>query len=142
MCLLQNHITELVLFHGMEAEAIQAYLLDLIKPVLPLEPVLLYLSQASVEEGLKKISEIRVNEAGDKIWMERVIAYIEESPYGKANQLKGFDGFVEFFQRRKAIEEKVLSKLPIQVHKIENPDKDYEKFGRTFKPSFKIIYKY
>ena len=123
---LQNHITELLLFHCMEAESILAYLLDHIKPVLPLEPVVLYLSQASVEEGLKKISEIRVNDLGEKIWMERVLAYIEDSPYGKANQLKGFDGFVEFFQRRKSIEESVLSKLPIKVYRIENPDKDYE----------------
>jgi hypothetical protein len=123
---LQNHITELLLFHCMEAEDIQAYLLDLIEPVLPLEPVLLYLSQASVQEGLKKISEIRVNDLGEKIWMERVLEYIEESPYGKAHQLKGFDGFVEFFQRRKNIEESVLSRLPIQVYKIDNPDKDYE----------------
>lgn len=122
---LQNHINELLLFHCMTEKEIEKYLMNLISKVRKLEPVLIYLNQPSVYETITKVSEIRLNEKGEKEWMERVIQYIENSPYGRNNLLSGFEGMVSYFESRKKIELNIIKNLPIETYIIDNPNYEW-----------------
>ena len=124
---LQNHINELLLFHCMSEEHIKNYLLNLITTVNKLEPILIYLNQPNVYETIEKASELRVNEDGKKVWMEGVVTYIQESPFGLAHSLSGFEGMVTYFEYRKKIELSIISKLPIDVYIIDNQNYDWVK---------------
>jgi hypothetical protein len=130
---LQNHINELLLFHCMSEEQVEKYLLKLITTVKDLEPVLIYLNQPSVYETLRKVSEVRLNEEGKKVWVERVIPYIENSPYGRLHSLNGFNGMVEYFEHRKRVEMNIIAKLPIETFIIDNPDYDWAKIWEDIK---------
>jgi hypothetical protein len=123
---LQNHINELLLFHCCSEDVIENYLLNLIMTVKDLNPVMIYLSQPNVYETIRRVSASRVNENGEKIWMERVNNYISEGPYGKLHHLQGFDGMVDYFAERKRIELKVMQSLPIEKYIIENKDYHWE----------------
>ena len=124
---LQNHINELLLFHCMSEELIEEYLLNLITTVNELEPILIYLNQPSVYETIGKVSDIRVNKEGKQVWMERVISYIQESPFGIAHSLSGFEGMVSYFEYRKNVELNIIKKLPIDCYIIDNPNYDWIK---------------
>lgn len=122
---LQNHINELLLFHNMDERDIIDYLLELIQTVKDLNPILIYLEQPKVYETIKRVSDARKNKDGQHVWMERVMNYIADTPYGKRNALSGFDGMVTYFEQRKKIEQKILSQLPIKVFRIENKNYDW-----------------
>ena len=130
---LQNHINELLLFHCMAEDEIEKYLLNLIATVKELEPILIYLNQPSVHETISKVSSVRVNEEGEKVWMERVISYIENSPFGKAHSLSGFEGMVLYFQYRKKLELNIMSKLPIETYIVDNPNYEWTKTWEDIK---------
>ncbi|MHB8129718.1 MAG: P-loop NTPase family protein [Mobilitalea sp.] len=124
---LQNHINELLLFHCSSEKEIEDYLLELIHTVKGLNPVMVYLNQPNVYETIRRVSDARFNEKGEKDWMERVIPYLENSPYGKLHKQKGFEGMVAYFEERKRIELAVIKKLPIETHIIDNPDYNWDK---------------
>jgi hypothetical protein len=124
---LQNHINELLLFHNTPVDQIEEYLMNLIQTVVELNPILIYLVQPNVYETIKRVSTARLNNQGEKVWMERVIKYIEDSNYGKLHSLNGFNGMVTYFEERKKIELKILEKLPIKSVIIENKDYDWDK---------------
>jgi hypothetical protein len=130
---LQNHINELLLFHCMAEDEIEKYLLNLIATVKELEPILIYLNQPSVHETISRVSAVRVNEEGEKVWMERVIAYIENSPFGKAHSLSGFEGMVSYFEYRKKLELNIISKLPIETYILDNSNYDWTKTWEDIK---------
>lgn len=124
---LQNHINELLMFHNSSTKEITEYLLKLITTVKELNPVLIYLNQTDVRETIRRVSEVRTDDRGQKIWMERVIEYIENSPYGQLHELKGFDGMVRYFEDRKQIELELLSKLPARTYIIDNRDYQWDR---------------
>jgi hypothetical protein len=100
-------------------------LLDSVKS---LSPILVYLSQPDIKETISRVAKERVSpggSAGDK-WIDRVVAYCENSPFGKRNNIKGFDGAMEFFAVRKRLELKILKQLPIPYVIIENTDYDWD----------------
>jgi hypothetical protein len=123
---LQNHINELLLFHCLDEEQIDEYLLKLINTVIDLNPILIYLNQTCVYETLDRVSSVRVDDKGEKIWMERVISYIENSPYGIKHSLKGFDGMVKYFEDRKKIEFNIMNRLPIKVYIVDNKSYNWD----------------
>jgi hypothetical protein len=123
---LQNHINESLLFQCKKEKEIREYLIKLIETVKDLNPVMIYLSQPDVEETIRRVSEVRVDESGEKAWSNRVISYIENTPYGQENSLKGFEGMVDYFKARKNLELAIIKDLPMETHSIDNPNYDWE----------------
>lgn len=129
---LQNHINELLLFHEMSEVQIESYLLRLIDTVLKLNPVIIYLDHRDVVHSLRQVSDARVDSKGERVWMDRVIAYIESCSFGKSHQLKGFEGMVAYFEHRKSIELRLLQQLPVKAHVVTH-DGDWKQTWRTLK---------
>lgn len=124
---LQNHVNELLLFHNSSGQAITDYLRKLIATVEELRPVVIYLNQSEVYETIRRASDARIDDQGNRIWMERVTDYISNSPYGQLHQLSGFEGMVQYFEDRMELEKEILSLLPVKTYIIQNNDYDWEK---------------
>lgn len=125
---LQNHINELLGYYEKDVEFIIDYMINLIKTVENLNPKLIYLTQPSVHETIDRVAKERVStdKAKWEDWIDLVIRYIENCPYGKNHDLKGFEGTIEFFDIRKKIELDVIDKLSIDKAIIHNDDYNWD----------------
>ena len=126
---LQNHVNELMGWHGKNSEYIEEYMLELIQTVKVLNPKLIYLTQPNTEETIKRVAAERVSPDKSKWddWIDLVIKYVEGSKYGQSKELKGYEGVIRFFEERKNIEEVIIEKLPIDKAVINNIDYDWDK---------------
>jgi hypothetical protein len=120
---LQNHVVELTLTYQQDHAYIKTYLQDLIKTVLPLHPRLIYLSPRDVEWTIHNAARERKTDRPDiwNDWIDDVIAYMEHSNYGKANQAKGLAACLEYFKERQRLELAIIQDLPIQtyIHEVQ-----------------------
>ncbi len=107
--LLQNRVNEWLLFHDADEERIFSEIEALLKPTLPLRPLLIHLQQPDIADALRHTGAQRPG------WLEYMMLYIEKSPYGKKNDLRGEDGLVEYFSRRQAMEERIVRRLPCET---------------------------
>lgn len=97
--LLQNHVTELMNFHLAGLERMREHCNRLIQTVKEFSPVLVYLSQSDVRETIVRAAQERV--FADGSWIDGIIRYSENTPYGKLNGRKGLDGVILGFEKRK-----------------------------------------
>ncbi len=120
----QNHINELQNYQLAGKADMQRHLNKLLSSVLPLSPVLIYLSQPNIRETIERIAKERVSDHGK--WIDMAVAYVENTPYGKLHNLKGFDGFLRCMEDRKQTEADIIKSLPINTIIIENDDYNWE----------------
>jgi predicted kinase len=120
----QNHINELQNFQLASKADIERHLNKLLSYVLNLSPVLIYLSQPDVRETIERIAKERVSGHGN--WIDMAVAYVENTPYGKMNNLRGIDGLIRCIEARKQTELDFLRSLPIHTVVVENDDYDWE----------------
>jgi hypothetical protein len=137
---LQNQLCELIYFHNMDPTDIEKYMLALIDTVKNLNPIIFYLNQPNVSEHIRVIADKRVNANGEKDWLEKVILYTENSPYGKMNNLKGFNGVVQCFEIRKQIELNLIKKLPITTYMIDNQNYNWNDVWNQIEQKLDILY--
>jgi len=109
----------------MGEEAIINHHNRLIDTVRSLSPSLIYLSQPDIRTTIQRIAEERIYSKGDS-WIKRCVNYCENSPYGRRNNLTGFDGVMEFFSIRKELELRIINQLGIPYICIENEDYDWD----------------
>jgi len=125
---LQNHVNELLLFHDLGEEAIFTHLDALAEPVMPLRPLLLYLDQPDPEETIRRVAEARVSPPGSgrPDWVQLMIDYVENSPYGRLHGILGFEGGMWFIRERKRVESAIWPHLRMDRAIIQNPDYDWD----------------
>jgi hypothetical protein len=136
---LQNQLCELIYFFEMDESSIEKYMLRLIDTVKNINPIMFYLNQPDISEHIRRLGEERVNKKGEKDWLRQVILYTENSPYGKAHNLKGFEGVVKGFEKRKQIELNLIKKLPITTCIIENQDYDWDEVWQQIQEKLDAI---
>jgi hypothetical protein len=109
--LIQNHINELLLKHGYKSEQIYQYFLALMEPIKEVDYEILYIQQLDVEKTLTRITDERRTPNKDlyKDWIDLVIAYISNTPYG--SEYKDFSGCLTYFKIRLNEELKLLGRL-------------------------------
>jgi len=122
--LLQMHVNELLFWRDTSEEKLIAHCKRLADMVRPLSPVLIYLSQPDIWQTIQRAAQERVAPGGD--WIDYVIAYCENSPFGKQHGIKGFDGAMQFFALRKALEMRILGQLGIPYVVIEDLDYNWD----------------
>jgi hypothetical protein len=115
---LQNPINEL-LFRNADAESIFEYCVRLTEAFKEFDMRCIYLKRKNVVQSVDFAFHVK----GDS-WANRVVEHISKTPYGLANDLRGVECIVEFFQVRKEIEENVLSRgiMKSKEYLIENND--------------------
>ena len=100
------------------------YFNDLISTVLPLSPVLFYLSQTNVRETITRVAKQRVSEYGS--WIDALIQYMENTPYGRKHGINGFDDVIRTLEIRQQTELEIIRALPIRTHILENSSYDWD----------------
>jgi len=120
---LQNNVSELMNFQLKNKSEIQKHLNKLLTYVENLSPVLVYLSQPSVKETIENVAKDRVFPDGK--WIDMIISYSENTPYGRLHNRKGFEGAIKNFEDRKRIELDIIKTLPIKTIIIENSNNDW-----------------
>ena len=121
---LQNHVSELMLFQLAEIETMKRHFAALVQTVLPLSPVLIYLSQPNVRETVERVANQRIFAHGT--WIDGFIHYMGNTPYGKLHRINGFDDTIQCLEKRKSAELEIIKSLPIHTIVLENPDYDWE----------------
>ncbi|HRQ38578.1 MAG TPA: hypothetical protein PLD25_11780 [Chloroflexota bacterium] len=106
-CFLQNPLTMLLGRHDEPIPATEAFILELAEVVRGLRPCLIYLHPGDVRATLTKIAGERPS-----AWLDFVIAYHTQQGHGRAQGWQGFDGLVQFYEMRQAIELALLPRLP------------------------------
>lgn len=127
--LLQNHVNELLYYHLADDAQIQAHIRALMDMVLPLSPVLVYLTQPDIGETIARVASKRQSAYG--AWIDRVIEFVETSPYGVRHGLRGMDGVVRSMQERRRIELAIIDTLPMECIVLDNPRYDWEAVWQT-----------
>jgi len=112
-CFLQNPITTLLAYHNLPADSVRRYIGTLAEIVRPLAPHLIYLARRDVAETLEAVRRER-----PPAWADHVIRYLTGQAYGEAHDLRGFDGVIEFYARRQALELELLPSLPFSATAI------------------------
>lgn len=107
-CFLQNPTTTLLARHNLPVEAIYQHVLALAGSTQPLQPRMIYLAPQNPRATLEGIRRERPQE-----WADYVTGYLTGQDYGKAHGLDGFEGVIQFYEMRQALELEFLSDLPM-----------------------------
>lgn len=122
--LFQNIVEDLILFHQMHDDQISQLYKRIYEILEQKEFTILYLYEENVEEIITHICNERSDEKGNKLWYQLMLKYVEESPYGKANHLNGFEGLLEHLKHRQQLELKIIEET-FEGHAIVLPAKKY-----------------
>jgi hypothetical protein len=125
---MQNHLNEIILFNEYTYEILFEYIDNLKKAVLPLEPLLIYLDQNDIRKTIEEVSMKRKSpDEGSPGWIDHVVSYVENSPFGKKCRKTGIDCLIEFLELRKSMEHKLFNDLDIKKLMIHDSSQDYDK---------------
>lgn len=72
---------------------------------------IIYLDAENIREGIEIIRKERSDDKGNELWFPLMIRYLEESPYGEKNVLRGMDGLIKHLERRKNLEHRIMSEV-------------------------------
>lgn len=127
--LLQNHLTQLMLEYQVSEELFESYFKDFIDIIKPMDAQIYYLSPISVEQAIRHVARERRPEHQDRqsTWINNVIAYIKNTPFGKATNFDTIEDFIDFTSKRQRIEKKLLKNLDIAHQVIEHEGKDWDR---------------
>lgn len=123
-CFLQNPTTTLLARHNLALEAIQKHILALAEITAPLQPRLIYLEQDNVRATLEHIRRQR-----PQAWADFVTWYLTGQAYGAKHGLSGFDGVIDFYTIRQALELEFINSLPmpcLMLSDVANWDARYK----------------
>ena len=72
---------------------------------------IIYLDVENIWESVEIIRKERSDEKGNELWFPLMTKYLEDSPYGKKNGLRGMDGLISHLERRKALEHRIIKEV-------------------------------
>lgn len=124
---LQNHVNELMLMYDTTESEIINHLKSLIMVNHCFDIEMFYLDNENVKETIDRVSKERQSSDKSKWddWIDLVIAYIENSPYGSKIGQITLDDVYQYFEKRVEMDYKVIKNLPIKTHIINNPNFNY-----------------
>ena len=123
----QNIVENQILFYEMNDEEIVDFFLRLKAVLAGRDFRILYLEADDIAGSLQVIRKERVDANGNEMWFPLMVGFLEESPHGKRNRLKGFDGLVRHMEHRKSVEKRILSEVfPEQAVILRSKNYDLE----------------
>lgn len=131
-----------LLYWDIDRDTIFNFYKDFIKAVAKLDPVVIHYYQNDVPSALKKNFQIR----GDS-WKANRLAAKEEFAYCKNRNLKGEEGYINFFQEMSDISLILFKTFDFRKLQIENSKKDWKSYRKQImefldiKPVEEILFK-
>ena len=124
----QNIIESQILYYEMSDEEIIAFYRRLAEVLKDKSFIIAYLEVEDVAESINVIRKERVDGDGNEVWFPLMMAYIEECPWSKKHDIKGFDGLISHLEHRKALELRLLREV-FPEHAVILKSKEDEDMG-------------
>ena len=121
-CYSQNPLTVMLARHDADPLVASQHIERLTDIIRELNPVVIYLQQQDVRAAL-----LHVHAERPKEWADFVIWYLTGQEYGKAHNLSGYEGVIQFYEMRQKLEVEMLRNLPIQQLVVEHSGKEWER---------------
>lgn len=114
-CFIQNPITVTMIRDGASKEVSKNYVNRLAELIKPLDPILIYVEQDSIEQSFRKAIDERPKE-----WFEGFSSYYSNQGYGLLNHLNGVDGVLKILEERRDLEKEIYGQLKMDKYIINN----------------------
>lgn len=109
--ILQNIVENNILFYEMSDDRIVAFYKNLRKILENKEYQILYLVAEDIRGNIQKIRRERSDENGNELWFPMMLSYLENSPYGKKNGLRGEESLIKHLEHRQRLEQRILKEV-------------------------------
>lgn len=107
----QNSMESMMLFYEMQDEEIVAFYKEAYDILKDKNFKLIYLDAENIRETLWKIRKERSDDKGNEMWYPLMLGYLTESPYGKRHGYKDMEDMIAHFERRRALELRVIGEV-------------------------------
>ena len=107
----QNSMEDMMLFYQKSEQKIVDFYREAYEILRPKGFRMLYLKSDTIRENILQIKKERSDENGVELWYPLMLKYLQESPYGKEHGFAGLDGMIAHFERRCALEEKIIEEV-------------------------------
>lgn len=97
-----------MLFYQMDEQEIARFYREAYEILKPKGFQMLYLKSDTIRENILQIKKERSDEKGVELWYPVMLKYLQESPYGKEHGFEGLDDMIAHFERRCALEERII----------------------------------
>lgn len=124
-CFLQNPLTVMLARHDADPWLARKQISDIVRIVKGLNPLVIYLHPHNVRGGLEHVRAERPKE-----WADFVIWYLTGQEYGKTHGLHGYEGVIQFYEMRQALEVEILKGLSIPSLILEHSSTDWDRWDR------------
>lgn len=118
---LQNPMCETMMRFNFSKEKSQSYISHILDIIKPLNPKIVYLKNRNIAPSINNAIAERGND-----WLNSVVDYHTNGGYGKAHDLKGFDGYIACLEERQKREIDILNSLEVDYTVLENPNCDWD----------------
>lgn len=123
----QNSMESMMLFYQMREQEIMDFYREAYEILQPKGFRMLYLQSDNIRENILQIKKERSDEKGVELWYPLMLRYLQESPYGKEHGFEGLDDMIAHFERRCALEAKIIAEvlkeectvLPAKKYRLE-----------------------
>lgn len=107
----QNSMEDMILYYQMPEQDIVDFYREAYEILQPKGFQMLYLQSENIRENILQIKKERCDEHGMELWYPLMLKYLQESPYGKTHGFEDLDDMIAHFERRVAIEEKIIREV-------------------------------
>ncbi|HUT79712.1 MAG TPA: GNAT family N-acetyltransferase [Candidatus Bathyarchaeia archaeon] len=102
-------------------ELILDYITEVYKIIKPLNPILIYMTSKDVNHAITRLKKLRGND-----WVDSHVEMDQNLPYILANNLKGFDGWVQMFSDYKEISDEIYQTFNYKKIAIDYAEDNWE----------------
>ncbi len=107
----QNSMEDMMLYYQMNERDIVDFYRESYEILKPKGFQMLYLKSDNIRENILQIKKERSDENGVELWYPLMLKYLQESPYGKVHGFDGLEDMIAHFERRCALEEKIIREV-------------------------------
>ncbi|MBO5351872.1 MAG: hypothetical protein J6J42_02630 [Lachnospiraceae bacterium] len=107
----QNSMEDMLLYYQMDEQEIVDFYREAYEILQPKGFQMLYLTSDTIRENILQIKRERTDEKGEELWYPLMLRYLQESPYGRAHGYKDLEDMISHFERRCAIEERIIEEV-------------------------------
>ena len=107
----QNSMEDMMLYYQMPEQDIVEFYREAYEILKPKGFQLLYLQSGNIRDNILQIKRERSDENGVELWYPLMLKYLQESPYGKVHGFEGLDDMIAHFERRCALEERIIREV-------------------------------
>lgn len=107
----QNIIESLLLYYQMSDAEIIDFYREVFESLKDKSFKLIYIESSDVSHVVQTARRERIDQSGNEIWFNLMLAYLENSPYGKSQGIKGIEGLVRHLEHRQLLEIKIIKEV-------------------------------